>query len=139
MSFLPEDDQDYLATKGIPYELRAENVPGGAERRAILFPNYAFVGNLRCMRESQLVVCEVCDLLILIPGGYATTKLDSFYTFPRLKRSDGTDPDRATGENELFGKKWQFWSRHLSDNEWRVGIDGLQTYLNYVRRELRVA
>jgi hypothetical protein len=76
---------------------------------------------------------------VLVPDGYATTKLDSFCALPRLKRPDDSDPQAANGETALFGKTWQFWSRHLDDKEWRVGIDGLRTYLSYIRGELRNA
>jgi hypothetical protein len=80
-----------------------------------------------------------CALLILIPSQYATTKLDSFYTIPHLKRADGSDPQNANNNSPLFKRSWQFWSRHLNNDEWRVGIDGFETYLQYVRSELRGA
>ena len=73
----------------------------------------------------------------LIPPQYATTKLDSFYTRPHLKRQDGSDPQNTAADQEVFDTKWQFWSRHLTDNQWRPDIDGLETYLQYVRDELR--
>jgi hypothetical protein len=139
MTFLPEDDQDYLRVKGLKFELKTEPLPDGSDRRGVLFPAFEFKGNLFSGINGQLARCGACDLLILIPPGYSTTKLDSFYTTPRLKRADGTDPDRASGESDLFGSKWQFWSRHLEDTEWRLGIDGLATFLHYVRTELRRA
>lgn len=139
MSFLPEEDQEYLESKELKYELLAENGPEGKERRGVLFRGFPVPGNLRIHKDSGLVACESCDLLIMIPQGYATTKLDSFYTSPRLKRTDGADPDRANNETPLFNRSWQFWSRHLNDGEWRVGVDGLSTYLSYIRDELRRA
>jgi hypothetical protein len=139
MSFLPEEDQEFLDSNGIKYELLSEKMPDGAERRGVLFPGFALVGNLRTQKESALVVCESCDLLVVVPAGYATTKLDSFYTLPRLKRADGSDPQATNAETPLFQKAWQFWSRHLDDKDWRVGIDGLRTYLSYIRSELRNA
>jgi Prokaryotic E2 family E len=139
MSFLPEEDQEFLDSNGIKYELLTEKISDGAERRGVLFPGFGFVGNLRMQKEGALVVCESCDLLVLVPDGYATTKLDSFCTLPRLKRPDGGDPQAANGETALFEKAWQFWSRHLDDKDWRVGIDGLRTYLSYIRGELRNA
>jgi hypothetical protein len=78
-------------------------------------------------------------LMILIPKGYSTTKLDSFYTVPHLKRANGSDPNSASGRETIFGREWQFWSRHLTEREWRPGIDGLETYLQYVQVELRGA
>jgi len=139
VTFLPEDDQEYLEAKKLAFELRTERPPEGGERRGIVFPAFEFTGNLYTIVNDQLQPCSSCDLLIVIPQGYATTKLDSFYTTPRLKRAGGADPDRAAGEGELFGRKWQFWSRHLDDSEWRADQDGLETFLNYIRAELKRA
>lgn len=137
MSFLPEEDQEFLDSNGITHELLTEKTPEGTERRGVLFPGFAFVGKLGAQTGAGLTPCEICDVLVIVPDGYATTKLDSFYTLPRLKRADGSDPQNATGDTALFGKSWQFWSRHLEDSDWRVGTDNLRTYLSYIRGELR--
>jgi hypothetical protein len=137
ISFLPEEDVEFLESNGIEYELLAETAPDGTARRGVLLPGFTFTGSLRMQKDGVWVPCGTCDLLILIPDGYATTKLDSFYTLPRLKRVDGADPQNANGESLLFGKTWQFWSRHLDD--WRVGVDGLRSFLHRVRGELRSA
>jgi hypothetical protein len=91
------------------------------------------------MNGSGLIAANACDLLVVIPDGYATTKLDSFYTTPKLKRANGQDPQNANVDSALFGKTWQFWSRHLDDKDWRIGIDGLRTFFSYIRGELRNA
>lgn len=139
MSFLPEEDQEFLYENGITYQELLENMPNGQERRGVLFSSFSFSGNLRTANGGSLVKAEACDLLVVIPDGYATTKLDSFYTIPRLKCADSRDPQNATVDSALFGKTWQFWSRHLDDNDWRVGIDGLRTFISYIRGELRNA
>jgi hypothetical protein len=139
MSFLPEEDQEYLEQNGIAYGLLTEKLPDGTERRGVLFPAFTFEGNLRCDQNGTRVTCNTCDLLVVIPEQYATTKLDSFYTLPRLKRSDGSDPQNANNDTPMFGKTWQFWSRHLEDRDWRQGVDGLRTFLSYIRGELRRA
>jgi hypothetical protein len=138
-NFLPEDDLDYLREKEIKFELLTETMPDGKERRGVLFSNFDVPENLRIYENGALAAIQGCDLVVLVPDGYATTKLDSFYTIPKLKRHDGTDPDRATGEVALFAKTYQFWSRHLDDSDWRVGIDGLGTFLSYIKNELRSA
>src|SRR5260370_7376320 len=84
MSFLPEEDQEFLDSNGIKYELLTEKMPDGAERRGVLFPGFALLGNLRTQKESALVACESCDLLVVVPTGYATTQPHIFYTLPRL-------------------------------------------------------
>ena len=139
MSFLPEEDQEFLDENGIKYQELLENMPNGQERRGVLISSFTFSGNLRTTNGGSLVKAEACDLLVVIPDGYATTKLDSFYTFPKLKCADGRDPQNATVDSALFGKRWQFWSRHLDDNDWRVGVDGLRTFVSYIRGELRNA
>ena len=137
MSFLPEEDQEYLAESGTRHEELTELMPDGTKRRGVFFPNFSFSGNLRKLNGTSLVEVDACDLLVVVPDGYATTKLDSFYTIPRLKRPDGSDPQNAAGDSTLFGKLWQFWSRHLDDKDWRVGVDGLRTFINYIRAEFR--
>ncbi|MFK4380809.1 E2/UBC family protein [Bradyrhizobium sp. USDA 223] len=138
MTFLPEDDVEFLRRKAIPYELKSETPPGGTVRNGIILPDFQFAGNLFTREGEQLVSCTTCDLMILIPPQYATTKLDSFYTRPYLKRQDGSDPQNTAIDQELFGAKWQFWSRHLAKDQWRPDIDGLETYLQHVRDALKV-
>jgi Prokaryotic E2 family E len=139
MSFLPEEDQEFLCGNNIQYEELIEVMPDGNERRGVLFPAFSFSSRLRTMEGGSLVTVDTCDLLVLITEGYATTKLDSFYTVPRLKLADGKVPQNADGETVLFGKTWQFWSRHLDDTDWRVGVDSLRTFISYIRGELRNA
>jgi Prokaryotic E2 family E len=121
------------------HQLKAEKLPDGNIRRGIIFPAFVAGANLYHANAGRPALCAVCELLIIIPKGYATTRLDSFYTSPHLVRADGTDPDRATGREKIFGQEWQFWSRHLSEQEWRPGIDGLETYIQYILAELRKA
>lgn len=139
MSFLPEEDQDFLAECGIDHTELSETLPGGNQRRGVLFPSFRFTSNLRRLSNGVLVPCENCDLLVVIPDGYATTKLDSFYTDPQLKLANSALPQNVAVDVPLFGKNWQFWSRHLNDQDWRVGIDGLRSFLNIIRGELRAA
>src|SRR5438270_675389 len=129
MSFLPEDDQEFLDDNGLKYELLTEKMPDGTDRNGVLFPGFTFTGNLRALKDGAPVQCDTCDLLIVIPKGYSTTKLDSFYTLPWLKRPDGTDPVNATVATPLFGKTWQFWSRHIDDKDWHQGKDDLRVFL----------
>jgi len=133
MTFLPEDDLDFLKLKEIPYQLKIEG-----DRRGIIFPEFEFTGNLAALNGTELARRNTCQLLVLIPSGYAATKLDSFYTQPFLKRADGANPNCATELQPHFGESWQFWSRHLNDGEWRAA-DGLHTFMQYIRAELAKA
>jgi len=137
---LPEADREYLSGKGYNHHfLAAEVQPDGSQQKAIVFPDFPFASSLQTMKDGLLVPCNVTDVMIVIPKGYATTKLDSFYTSARLTRGDGSDPHAASGSVDMFGRSWQFWSRHLDDGDWVEGRDGMDSYLNYVLNELRIA
>lgn len=136
-SFLPEDDQDFLQLKGIKHALHEEDLPGGEKRRGIEFLEFPLPPNLYIRQESKLVAGATVSVLVLIPKGYAKTKLDSWYIYPAVFLEGGQTANCANGESDLFGRKWQFWSRHLTDGEWRADIDGLETYFHYIHGELR--
>ena len=107
MSFLPEEDQEFFTETQINHEEVTEKMPQG-ERRGVLFPNFALAGNLGVPNGRTFVAAQTCDLLVLVPDGYPTTKLDSFYTIPHLKHVDGSDPQNATGDAPMFHRSWQF-------------------------------
>jgi hypothetical protein len=91
------------------------------------------------LHEPRRPLDEYGCILVLIPKGYSKTKLDSWYVRPALKLSNGL-PVAATGDDQdLFQQKWQFWSRHLDDKEWRPGTDNIEIYLQYIRAGLRDA
>jgi hypothetical protein len=139
-SFLPRDDREFLATKGHLFSEHEEPQANGTVRRFVVFDGFPCDGeNYARTKDGELERQATCKLLVEVPIGYSTTQLDSFYTLPRLLRSDGTEPDRANGSASLLGEEWQFWSRHLSKDEWRIGVDGFDTYLNYVRSEVKRA
>jgi len=140
MSFLPEEDRELLALKEIPYSEKQEKLPNGTTRKGIVFPGVSFTGNLfERNKDGVLTPCTQCELLVLIPSGYANTKLDSFYTRPHLKVATGEAPNKATEVQKLFESDWQFWSRHLTEEEWNKGARDLVNYLQIIKGELRKA
>lgn len=136
LNFLPEEDQTFLRERSIPYQLLTEQVAGEA-RRGIAFLNIEIPSGLCHQQGGALVAGGYATVLVLIPKGYSKTRLDSWYVDPPLVQADGKSIDRATGLQPLFGRDWQFWSRHLTDQEWRPDVDGLETYLQYIRAGLR--
>jgi hypothetical protein len=138
-NFLPEEDLDYLASKALPHRLLEETLPNGEKRRGIEFSEFQLPPNLYVRRDGELVAGAKVSLMVMIPKGYQETKLDSWYVSPNVYLANGCPADRANGEADLFGRRWQFWSRHLVDHEWRAGIDGLETYLQYIKVGLREA
>jgi hypothetical protein len=135
-SFLPEDDQDFLRLKAIKHALLQEDA-NGEKRYGVEFLDFPLPGNLYLRKDNILTAGGNVSLMVLIPKGYAKARLDSWYVLPAVFLANGQPADRAGGETALFGRTWQFWSRHLSDSEWRDGIDGLETYLQYIRSGLR--
>jgi hypothetical protein len=135
--FLPEDDQDFLRKKAIAHHFHSEG-QGETLRRAIELIDFDVPPNLyKRDPAGPLVPATKSNILVLIPKGYATTRLDSWYARPALLLADGNFPNCAGGQADMFGNTWQFWSRHLDPSEWRDGVDGLETYLQYIRSGLR--
>src|SRR5262249_30816161 len=136
-NFLPEDDREFLGLKKLKHALLREKI-GSEERRGVEFQDFELPHNLFCRTSAgELVPGGNVSVMVLIPTGYSKAKLDSWYLSPTVFLANGQQPDRANSEQELFGRKWQFWSRHLDECAWRDGIDGLETYLQYIRKGLR--
>jgi hypothetical protein len=134
-NFLPEEDQDFLRDKQITYELLREG-SGPDAARGVLFTGFQAPNNLFASDNGALVPAPVVDLMVPIPKGYAKTRLDSWYVWPRLYLANGQMANRADSETSMFNRTWQFWSRHLADGDWREG-DGFETYLQYIKSGLR--
>jgi hypothetical protein len=136
--FLPEEDQDFLGSKRLPYALREETVDG-QKRQGVEFNEFPVPPNLGRRIDGKVETGGNFRLLVVIPVGYPKAKLDSWYAIPRLVHLDGSEVDRANGEQTLFGETWQFWSRHLEEGDWNPDQNGLDTYLQYIRSGLRKA
>src|ERR1700738_1546202 len=94
VSFLPECDRAFLASKATSYREVVEE-----EQRGLILPSFVLPAGHRLMASVGDNLSEVtqADVLILVPKGYRTTKLDSFYTRPHLKLRGGCDPQNANG------------------------------------------
>jgi hypothetical protein len=136
---LPEEDVEFLTEKKVTYRLVSETTPDGGRRNGIIISGVPVPLNLLESAQSGLTQRVDCEVMIVLPSGYASTKLDSFYTKPHLKRRDGSEPASTSFPQKLFEEDWQFWSRHLDDKDWRAGVDGIDTYLTYLKNELRAA
>ena len=79
------------------------------------------------------------DLLLRVPSLFPAVHPDMFWVSPALCRTDGrTIPATQVTEN-LVGRSWQRWSRHLRPDQWRPDRDDLGTYLDIVGQCLRAA
>jgi hypothetical protein len=126
--FLPENDREYLETKGLQYTEVKEPKQNG-----LIIENYTLPAGKYNVSTTRL--------LIIIPQGYNDAHPDMFYCYPTLTLMPGNNPPAATtGAITFNGITWQQWSRHLNTgNDWRAGIDGIGSYLQKVNHALRTA
>jgi hypothetical protein len=77
------------------------------------------------------------DLLLRFNAGYPDVAPDMWWFDPPVRRADG-QPIPATDVIERhLGRSWQRWSRHFVAGQWRSGVDGLESFLALVRKELQ--
>ncbi len=125
--FLPENDNTFLNSLGLPWELVKE-------------------GHSCWLIVSQYPVPEgynvkTVKVALLIPPGYPAAQIDMAFFYPHLAIVGG----RAIGAlafQAINGVQYQRWSRHrTSSNPWRPGIDDVSTHLQLVdywfERELK--
>lgn len=117
---LPEDDVRYLNAKGLKYEVRQNS-----GETLVLIHDYALPS---CYAPAS------CTLLIRLLPGYPNTNPDMFWTTPGVRLATGAAPAAADVIEIYEGTQWQRWSRHAQ--QWRPGVDNLQTKLRSVRTEL---
>jgi hypothetical protein len=124
MMQLPEDDEEYLNEAGFDWEL----FPDGEKAGFLVIRGFDVSGGGLTPPDT--------DLMLRIPAQYNTAQLDMWYCDPPVKRS-GAFPDRADHFEDYLGRRWQRFSRHLPDGQWRAGVDNLRTFFPHIRRELQ--
>ncbi|HEX8139492.1 MAG TPA: E2/UBC family protein [Pyrinomonadaceae bacterium] len=125
---LPEADETYLESLGLPWEAIIEN----GVRWLLLHGYTVFPG----YNHSSVTAA------IRIGTGYPEAQLDMVYFHPPLARLDRVTVTALT-PYPLDGKTYQQWSRHRSGvNPWRPGEDDLSTHLalvnDWLEREFRL-
>lgn len=119
---LPSDDTKYLTERAIDHSVVPE-----ANMTCLVFR--AFPLPAGCDQRQS-------DLLVRISPGYPDVPPDMWWFDPPVRRIDG-QPIPATDVIEHhLGRSWQRWSRHFVAGQWQSGIDGLESFLALVRREL---
>lgn len=126
--FLPQKDREYLEAKGLQFLEIQEN-----GRNGLIIENYRV--------PSEKYNVPSVKLLILIPQGYNDVHPDMFFCTPTLTLIPGNSlPVATNGVITFNGSNWQQWSRHLTvGNDWRAGIDGIDSYLQKVNHALKTA
>ncbi len=76
------------------------------------------------------------DLLLRLSAGYPDVPPDMWWLDPPVRRANGQSIPATEVTEHFLGRSWQRWSRHLAAGQWKSGIDGLESFLALVRREL---
>ena len=79
---------------------------------------------------------EKADLLLRLQPGYPDVPPDMWWFDPPVRREDGQPIPQTEVIEHYLGRGWQRWSRHLPAGQWRSGIDGLESFLALLRKEL---
>ena len=127
---LPEQDEDYLDSLGLPWETVLES-----QSRWLLIHDWQIPAGYNHQKTS---------LALLIQANYSDSQIDMVYFKNHLARSDGKSINNLSTQS-IANEVWQRWSRHRTNaNPWRVGVDDIASHLvlvdDWLRREfLRAA
>lgn len=124
MSVLREQDKEFLDSAGLTYTVSVD--AGFANLVIETFPTAPGLSPDRV------------DLLLRLPFGFPDAAPDMFWLAPHVTTASGAQVPGADVTETFEDRPWQRWSRHIAQ-QWRPGIDNLETYLGYVRRCLRQA
>ncbi len=119
---LPSNDTQFLAERSVQHSVTPES-----NMTCVVFPNFALPGGFD---RGQ------ADLLLRLSAGYPDVAPDMWWMNPPVKRANGLAIQATEVTEHYLGRSWQRWSRHLAAGQWKSGIDGLESYLALVRREL---
>jgi hypothetical protein len=119
---LPPNDTLYLAERGIEHSLVTES-----GMVCVTLPAFRLPAGYD--RASS-------DLLLRLHPGYPDVPPDMWWFDPAVRRADGQVIPATELIEPYLGRSWQRWSRHFLPGQWRSGIDGVESYLALIRREL---
>lgn len=120
---LPTFDTDALEGRGHEFAVMEE---GGMT--CVLLPRFSLPPGGFTVDKS--------DLLLRLNPGYPDVPPDMWWFDPPVQRADNV-PIAATDHYEDFmGRRWQRWSRHLNPDQWRPGIDSIESFVAIINREL---
>ncbi len=119
---LPPSDTKYLTDRAINHSVSLE-----ANMTCVVFPNFSLP--LGFDRQES-------NLLLRLSPGYPDVPPDMWWFDPPVRRIDGQPIPATQVVEHHLGRSWQRWSRHFAGGQWQSGIDGLESFLALVRREL---
>lgn len=110
-------DQGFLDRRAKPWEAVAVN-----QERWVLLEEFSLPSGYNVPSAA---------VALLLPPAYPDVQIDTAFFLPFLARSDGKAIN-ALSPRPIDGRQWQQWSRHRKPEEWRPGIDNIETHLWYV-------
>jgi hypothetical protein len=122
LDLLPPNDSQYLADRKISHSLATES-----GMQCITLPAF---------RLPQGYNRANADLLLRLHPGYPDVPPDMWWFDPPIRRADGIVIPATELIEHYLGRSWQRWSRHLAAGQWKSGIDGIESYLALIQREL---
>lgn len=119
---LPDADVAHLQGRGISHTVTTES-------------------NMTCVVISGWPLppgfnVESADLLIRLSPGYPDVHPDMWWFAPAVYLANGTKLNATEVSEPHLGRTWQRWSRHLQKGQWQSGVDGLESYMALIRRDL---
>lgn len=119
---LPETDTAYLNERGIVHQVVSES-----GMTCVVLPNWPVPAGFDH---------EAADLLVRLSSGYPDVHPDMWWFDPPVHLADGTKLPGTDVVEPHVGRSWQRWSRHFTNGQWQSGVDGLESYLALIRRDL---
>src|SRR5688500_1958061 len=101
---LPTPDSDFLASRGVPHEVRPE---GGMV--CVVFPGWSLPPGYD--RANA-------DLLVRLPSGYPDLPPDMWWFDPAVRLASGSSAPATEAVEAYLGRRWQRWSRHFKPGQW---------------------
>lgn len=123
---LPVVDTNFLAERRLSHSVHED---GGMI--CVLFPDWRVPEGYRQTHT---------DLLLRLSSGYPDVPPDMWWCSPALVLLSGALAQATEVTEQHLGRSWQRWSRHFNQpGLWRSGVDGLESYLARIRREMLVS
>jgi len=128
-NLLSDEDDAFLARKGWDCDVTAVQNPNGRQEVQIVVRAFPMPSKYRP---------GAVDLLVRQLPGYPEIGMDMFWTRPDVTEAGtGRKPHCCESVEHYQGVPWQRrWSRHISADQWRVGVDNLETFFGSIIKEL---
>lgn len=119
---LPQHDSQYLSDRGIQHSVTVES-----GMSCIVMPNFPLPAGFDRTQS---------DLLLRISPGYPDVPPDMWWFDPAVRSANGQPIPQTEVVEQYLGRQWQRWSRHIPQGLWNSGIDGLESFIALLRKDL---